>query len=276
MEGRQAKNDANDAKAICEAAGRPHMRFVPIKSMDQQAILAVHRLRQGYVEDRTACINRIRGLLTEAGLTFPQSPERLRPALAAITGEAHAGTGLAELQRLCLQQLHLHWLELEVRLAWCDERIAQHARQDALARQAQSVPGVGVLTASALAVGVVDFHQFRSAHQFGAWLGLVPKQDSSGGKARLGRITKAGDEYLRMLLIQGAKSVLMHAAGRTDRTSRWVQALRERAGWQRALVALAHKNARILWALLTSGELYQADHVSRMPGQAEAPPPATA
>ncbi|NDY93912.1 IS110 family transposase [Ideonella livida] len=265
LEGRGAKNDANDAKAICEAAGRPHMRFVPVKSMDQQAVLAVHRLRQGLVEERTACINRIRGLLTEFGLVFPQDPLHLRPSLAEITGERQAGQGLPDLLRLVLQRLHLQWLELEVHLAWCDERIAQHARQDAQARQALSVPGVGALTASAMAVGVVDFHQFRSAHQFGAWLGLVPKQDSSGGKARLGRITKAGDEYLRMLLIQGAKSVLMHAAARTDRTSRWVHALRERVGWQKALVALAHKNARILWALLTSGELYRAEHVSTPP-----------
>lgn len=195
----------------------------------------------------------------------------LRPALAEITGERQAGQGLPDVLRLCLQRLHLHWIELDLHLAWCDERITLHARQDAQARQAQTVPGVGVLTASALSASVVDFHQFRSAHQFGAWLGLVPKQNSSGGKERLGRITKAGDEYLRMLLIQGAKSVLMHAAHKTDRTSRWVLALRERMGWQKALVALAHKNASILWALLTSGELYRADPVSTPAHQAHGP-----
>jgi transposase len=271
LEGRGGKNDANDARAICEAASRPHMRFVPIKTPAQQAMLSVHRLRQGFLEERTGCINRIRTLLVEFGLAFPQTPEQLRPALALLLGESAASSGLPDILRLGLQRLHLHWLELEIHIAWCDERIAAHVRQDAQASQAIHLMGIGPVTASAVVASVVNFNQFRSAHQFGAWLGLVPRQNSSGGKDKLGRITKRGDDYLRMLLIQGAKSVLMHAAKKTDRISRWVLALKERIGWQKALVALANKNARILWAVMTSGEVYNPDHIpTRKCGQPKA------
>jgi len=269
MQGRSGKNDANDAAAICEAASRPSMRFVPVKTPQQQALLAVHRLREGYKEERTACINRIRGLLTEFGLVFPQSPEALRLALPEVLEDA--SNELPSLARLALQRAQLQWIEIECHIAWCDERIAAHVRSDAQAKAAAQLCGIGPVTASALAASVGDFTQFRSGAQFGAWLGLVPKQNSSGGKASLGGITKRGDEYLRTLMIQGAKSAVMTAHKRADRISLWLVQLRERVGWQKAVVALANKNARILWAVLAKGRTFDPNHVSVKPGEVAGP-----
>ncbi|MBQ0933679.1 IS110 family transposase [Ideonella alba] len=263
MAGRSGKNDANDAAAICEAAGRPHMRFVPVKTAEQQGQLAVHRLREGFKEERTALINRIRGLLAEFGLVFPQSPEALRKVMADVIEDA--SNALPGVARLALQRAHLHWIEIELQMTWCDERINAHVRSDERAKAAASLHGIGPVTASALAASVGDFRQFDSARQFSAWLGLVPSQNSTGGKASLGRITKRGDDYLRTLLIQGAKSAVMSAGKRCDRISRWLVQLKERVGWQKAVVALANKNARILWAVLTRGVAFNPDHVPEPP-----------
>jgi transposase len=268
MQGKRGKNDANDAAAICEAAGRPHMRFVPVKTVEQQAQLAVHRLREGYKEERTACINRIRGLLAEFGLVFPQSPDALRRALPEALEDAD--NELPGVARLALQQAQLQWVELDCHIAWCDERIAAHVRSDEQAQAALQLCGIGPVTASALAASVGDFRQFKTAAQFGAWLGLVPSQNSSGGKASLGGITKRGDEYLRTLLVQGAKSAVMTAHKRSDRISQWMVQLTARVGWQKAVVALANKNARILWAVLAKGRRFDPNHVSIKP-----PGPAT-
>jgi transposase len=263
MAGRSGKNDANDAAAICEAASRPQMRFVPVKTADQQGQLAVHRLREGYKQERTATINRIRGLLVEFGLSFPQSPEALRRVLAEVLEDA--GNELPGVARLALQRAHLHWVELDEQIAWCDERIAVHVRTDVRAKKATALLGIGPVTASALAASVGDFAQFANARQFGAWLGLVPSQSSTGGKARLGRITKRGDDYLRTLLIQGAKSAVMSAGKRSDRISQWLVQLKERVGWQKAAVALANKNARILWAVLSRDARFDPNHVPEPP-----------
>ena len=263
MAGKSGKNDANDAAAICEAAGRPHMRFVPAKSVEQQGQLAVHRLREGFKEERTALINRIRGLLTEFGLVFPQSPEALRSVLADVIEDA--SNELPGVARLALQRAHLHWIDLELQMTWCDDRIAVHVRSDERAKKAATLLGIGPTTASALVASVGDFKQFANARQFGAWLGLVPSQNSTGGKATLGRITKRGDDYLRTLLIQGAKSAVMTATKRTDRISQWLVQLKERIGWQKAVVALANKNARILWAVLTRDSAFDPDHVPEPP-----------
>ncbi len=263
MAGKSGKNDANDAAAICEAAGRPQMRFVAVKTAEQQGLLSVHRLREGYKAERTALINRIRGVLAEFGLVFPQSPEALRRVLADVIEDAdNELTGIA---RMVLQRAHLHWIDLELQMTWCEERIESHARSDARARQAAALQGIGPIGASALVASVGDFGQFTSAKQFGSWLGLTPSQNSTGGKASLGRITKRGDEYLRTLLIQGAKSAVMTAAKRDDRLSQWLVRLKERAGWQKAVVALANKNARILWAVLTRGQQFNPDHVPEAP-----------
>jgi len=265
MQGVGGKNDANDAAAICEAASRPQMRFVTVKTPDQQGILCVHRLREGFKCDRTACINRIRGLLAEFGLVFPNSPRRLREVLADVIEDA--SNDLAGLARLTIQQAYLHWRQLEEQIQWCDDRIAAHLKQDEQAKQAVKVIGVGPLTASAVVATVSDLKQFKNGAQFGAWMGLIPRQHSSGGKNKLGGITKHGDTYLRTLLIQGAKAAVMTAHKRCDPISRWVCRLRERSGWQIAAVALANKNARILWAVLTKGITYDASHMSTKPPQ---------
>ena len=263
MEGKSGKNDATDAAAICEAASRPNMRFVPIKSCEQQGVMSLHRVREGFKEERTACINRIRGVLAEFGLVFGKSPKILRSVLADVLEDAeqrtqHAGT-------LVLQRAFEHWRELDEHLRWCDQQVGAHVRANPAAKRAARITGIGELGASALTAGVGDFKQFRSGDQFGAWLGLVPRQNSSGGKTRLGRITKRGDDYLRTLLIQGAKSAVMSADKRDDPTSRWLVQLTERVGWQKACVAMANKNARILWAVMTREDGFDPKHVSVKP-----------
>jgi transposase len=263
-EGASGKNDANDAAAICEAASRPTMRFVPVKSVEQQSMLCVHRLREGLKTERTACINRIRGLLAEFGLVFAQSPDALRRVLAEVIEDA--GNEMNALARRVILRSQEHWRELDAHIAWCDERIAQHARENPAVRRAAQLVGIGTLGASAVVATVDDFAQFKNGAQFGAWCGIVPRQHSSGGKTQLGAITRRGDAYLRSLLVQGAKSAVFTAHKRTDPISRWTLALRERSGWQVAAVALANKNARILWAMMTRGETFDPRHVSVKPG----------
>lgn len=264
LQGKSGKNDANDAAAICEAASRPQMHFVAVKSIEQQSMLCIHRLREGFKTERTACINRIRGLLAEFGLVFAQRPDVLRQALPDVLEDA--SNELGGLARLALQRAWTQWQELDTHLAWCDERIAAHLKASEQVRQAERLLGVGPVTASAVVATVADFRQFKNAAQFGAWLGLTPRQNSSGGKNRLGCITKRGDTYLRTLLIQGAKAAVMTAHKREDPISRWAHQLREKSGWQKAVVALANKNARILWAVFVRGRAFDACHVSIKPG----------
>ncbi len=268
LQGKSGKNDANDAAAICEAASRPQMHFIPVKSVEQQSMLCIHRLREGFKAERTACTNRIRGLLAEFGLVFAQRPAVLRQALPDAIEDA--ANELGTLARLALQRAWEQWQELDAHLAWCDERIAAHRKTNEQVRQAEQLIGVGPVTASAAIATVADFRQFKNGAQFGAWLGLTPRQHSSGGKNKLGAITKRGDTYLRTLLIQGAKSAVMTAHKRGDPISRWAHQLREKSGWQKAVVALANKNARILWAVFARGKAFDARHVSIMPSAAAA------
>jgi transposase len=263
LQGKSGKNDANDAAAICEAASRPMMRFVPIKTVAQQGVLCVHRLREGLKEERTACINRIRGLLAEFGLVFAQSAKVLREHLSGVIEDA--SNELAGMARLVIERAQAQWTELDVHIEWCDERIAAHIKQDEHAKQAMQLMGVGPVSASALVATVGDFKQFKNGAQFGAWLGLTPKQNSSGGKNNLGGITKRGDMYLRMLLIQGARAAVLTAHRRDDPISKWAHQLREKSGWQKAVVALANKNARILWAMFARGKPFDPVHVSVKP-----------
>jgi transposase len=263
MEGKSGKNDMTDAAAVCEAASRPTMRFVPIKSAEQQGVMVLHRMREGFKEERTACINRIRGVLAEFELVFGKSPKVLRAVLAEVIEDAsNELTGLA---RLTVQQAYEHWRGLDQRMRWCDQQIGAHVRSSDAAKRAAKISGIGEIGASALTASVADFKQFKSGHQFGAWLGVVPSQNSSGGKSSLGRITKRGDDYLRTLLIQGAKSAVMSAGKRDDPTSRWLVQLTARVGWQKACVAMANKNARILWAVMTREQGFDAHHVSVKP-----------
>jgi transposase len=263
MEGKSGKNDMTDAAAICEAASRPRMRFVPVKSCEQQGVMSLHRVREGLKEERTACINQIRGVLTEFGLVFAKSPTALRAVLAEVIEDA--SNELSTMARRVLQRAFEHWRELDQHMRWCDSQVSQHVRASPAAKRAAKVIGIGELGASALTAGVGEFKQFNSGRQFGAWVGLVPRQDSSGGKTVLGRITKRGDDYLRTLLIQGAKAAVMSAGKRDDPTSRWLVQLTARVGWHKACVAMANKNARILWAVMTRDERFDAQHVSDKP-----------
>lgn len=251
MSGRRGKNDAADAAAICEAVQRPNMRFVPIKSLEQQARLSVHRMRQGFIEQRTATINRIRGLLAEFGIVLPLKAATVRREAAAcledLPGWANVAIGdaLSELYRL------------DERIEQYDRHIAQMAKEDTRTRQLMKLSGIGETTATAIVAMVGNGHEFNCGRQFAAWLGLTPGQYSSGGKSRLGRITKAGDSYLRSLLVLGARAVLNAAAGKADRISTWAKALAERRGYWRAVIAIAAKNARMAWAVLRRGEAFE-------------------
>jgi transposase len=270
MEGKSGKNDMTDAAAICEAASRPTMRFVPIKSCEQQGVMSLHRVREGLKQERTGCINQIRGLLAEFGLVFGKSTKVLRAALVDVIEDAD--NELSGVARLVVQRALEHWRELDEHMRWCDAQVGRHVRSSPQAQRAVKVIGIGELGASALTAGVGDFKQFNSGAQFGAWLGIVPRQNSSGGKASLGRITKRGDDYLRTLLIQGAKAAVMSAGKRDDPISRWLVQLTERVGWQKACVAMANKNARILWSVMTREQVYDPHHVSVKPLAKQAAP----
>ena len=273
MEGKSGKNDMTDAAAVCEAASRPSMRFVPIKTAEQQGVMALHRVREGLKEERTACINRIRGVLAEFGLVFGKSPKVLRAVLADVIEDA--ANELSTTARLVLQRSLEHWRELDDHMRWCDKQIGAQVRASEPAKRAAKITGIGEIGASALTSSVGDFKQFRSGDQFSAWLGLVPRQNSSGGKAVLGRITKRGDDYLRTLLIQGAKAAVMSASRRDDPNSRWLAQLVARVGWQKACVAMANKNARILWAVMTRSDGFNPQHISVKPA-AKQPKPSSA
>ena len=251
LSGKRGKNDAADAAAICEAVARPNMRFVPVKSIEQQSQLLVHRARQGFVCQRTATLNRIRGLLSEFGIVLPLKAATVRREammqLEDLPGWANTVIGdlLSELSRL------------DERIAQYDRHIASIARQSTPATQLMQLPGVGPTTATAMVAMIGHGQEFRCGRQLSAWLGLVPGQYSSGGKQRLGRITKAGDPYLRMLLILGARSVLQGAATRSDPVSRWAVQLAARVGYWKAVVAIAAKNARMCWSVLARGEAFK-------------------
>ena len=248
MSGARGKTDAADAAAICEAAQRPAMRFVPVKSTQQQSQLMVHRARQGFVQARTACINRIRGLLAEFGHVLALKADTVRRQAAGLLEDlpGWANIVIGDL----LSELH----RLDERIAQYDRYVAQIAREDERARRLMQLPGIGTTTATAVVAMIGNGHEFKCGRQFAAWLGLTPGQYSSGGKTRLGRITKAGDGYLRSLLILGARSVLALAKGRSDSLSNWALAVQQRRGYWRAVVAIASKNARLAWAVLRRGE----------------------
>jgi transposase len=245
---RSGKNDDNDAAAICEAVSRPNMRFVPLKTLEQQAVLAQHRIRQGFIEERTASINRIRGVLAEFGQVLPQSASALRRGLGACLEHLPMRVAAA------LEDLLSHVQRLDERIGAYERELRQHVRCEPNAQRIQELPGIGSISASAIVASVGNAREFRNGRQFAAWLGLTPRQYSSGGKTRLGHITRRGDPYLRTLLIMGARAVLQSATRHTDRLSRWALALRARRGYHRTCVAIAAKNARILWVLLARGE----------------------
>lgn len=250
------KNDKNDAAAIVEAGTRPSMNFVPTKSIEQQDIQALHRVRSRLVAERTALVNQIRGLLSEYGIVITQGIKRLRKELPAIFEDAE--NELSVLSREMFIDLQDQLKKIDEKVAEYEIKIERLFKKSEICQRIATIPGVGVLTATAVIASVGDAKVFKNGRHLSAFLGLVPGQHSSGNKQRLLGISKRGDVYLRTLLIHGARSVSRVAHKKTDKRSRWVVELKERVGENRSCVALANKNARTLWALLTRNETYQS------------------
>jgi len=248
------KNDARDAEAICAAVGRANMRFVAIKTPEQQALLALHRARQGFVRARTAQGNQIRGLLAELGLVMGKGRSQLERHIPDVLEDAE--NGLSGMSRELFARLLEHFRHLDAQVQALEAQIKAWHREDAASRRLEAVPGIGPLTASALVASIGDARNFKNGRQLSAWLGLVPRQHSSGGKPVLLGISKRGDVYLRTLLIHGARSALRQSKP----SEHWGAALAERCHKNLAAVALANKNARIVWALLAHGRTFQADY----------------
>ncbi len=248
------KNDARDAEAICEAVTRPGMRFVPTKSIAQQDVQAVHRIRERRVKERTALLNQIRGLLAEYGLIIPLKKNAVNQALPRILEDAD--NGLTALAREFVAELYEELRTLACAVGAYDAKIERLFKANPLCRRLAKVEGVGPVTATAL-VAAGDARAFHNGRQMAAWLGLVPRQYSSGGKNVLLGISKRGDRYLRMLLIHGARAAMAAAKHKQDARSRWVTALAARRGANIAAVALANKNTRVLWALMAHNEEYR-------------------
>jgi transposase len=245
------KNDARDAEAICEALLRPSMRFVALKSPEQQALLALHRLRQGMIDARTALVNQLRGLLGEFGVVVAVGRRRFEQALPRLIAQDSAE--VPALLRETLEPMRLQMLGLNEQIARLDARIGAWHRQNEASARAAEVPGVGVLTASAAVATIGDPHVFDSGRGFAAWLGITPGQHGTGGKQRLLGITKRGDSYLRKLFIHGARAIV---AAHRPGTNAWLDGLLARRPKNVAVVAVAHRNARVVWALLASGAHY--------------------
>jgi transposase len=248
------KNDPADAEAICEAMTRPTMRFVPIKEVHQQDLQALHRARERVVKARTALVNETRGLLGEYGIVLPQSVTKFRHTFLA-TLEAERAK-LTPLSTEFFVQLYEEFCALEQRLAYYTEKLEAISAAHPVCQRLETIPGIGPLTATALVAAVSDTSAFKNGRQFAAWLGLVPRQHSTGGKARLLGISKRGDAYLRKLLVHGARATLRWVGLKADRRSQWLRGLLERRGKNKTAVALANKNARIAWVLLTTEQVY--------------------
>jgi transposase len=248
------KNDAADALAIAEAVRRPGLRPVAIKSEAQLDLQAIHRVRSQLVRTRTATINQIRGLLRERGITVPQGPHRLAPVLAELLGEPAATSATL---RALLRRRRAAWRQLDAEIAELDRVLVAHARTDARCRRLMAIPGLGPITATALVAAIDHGQMFGRARDLAAWLGLVPRQHSTGGHPRLLGITKGGNRYLRTLLVHGARTLRRsHQAG-SGRLGAWLAALERRAHSNKVTVALANKLARIAWAVLIRKEPYR-------------------
>jgi transposase len=252
---KSGKNDANDAEAICEAVGRPNMRFVTIKTIEQQVVQVEHRIRARLIKSRTALTNEIRGFLAEFGIVVTTSIGRLRKALPELLEDGE--NRLSGNFRVLLMGLSEELRALDERIAAFDTQIAQAAREDDRIKRLLEIEGIGPITASALVAAVGNGTQFNSGRDMAACFGLTPRQHSSGGKNRLGRISKRGDKYIRMLLVHGARAALNAAKHKEDGRSRWIMNLADRHNKNIATVALANKNARIAWSILSRGESYR-------------------
>jgi transposase len=258
----RVKNDTRDAEAVLTALHAPGMRFVTIKTEEQQQRLAWHRLREGWKVERTALLNRIRGLLTEFGIVVELGAAKIRCKLAELESDAAYPQSIQLMAQSVRQQVGV----LDQRLAECERQIARQSKSDPAVARLRSRPGIGPLTADAIVATVGDARQFKNGRQFAASLGITPRQHGSGGKTHLGAITRRGDAYLRSLLVQGARSVLVAALrlyknkpNTLNRLQLWMVKLNDRVGFHKAAVAIANKHARQVWAMISRGEAYNAD-----------------
>jgi transposase len=249
------KNDSRDAEAICEAVSRPHMRFVPLKTVESQDIQAIHHMRSRLIKERTALVNQIRGLLAERGIVIAQGIIRLRKQLPIIMEDL--GNELTPLSREVMRELYEQLVALDERVTRADHLVRRVFHENPQCQKLAQIEGIGPVVATALVAAVGDARVFTTGRHLAAWLGVVPRQHSTGGKERLLGISKRGDRYLRALLIHGARATVHRARGKTDARSRWVMSLEQRRGKNIATVAIANKNARIAWALLTSDVEYR-------------------
>jgi len=249
------KNDYNDAEAIAEAAQRPTMRFVPIKSIEQQDVQNFHRQRERIKKERTALANQVRGLLAEYGVTIHRGIRAVSKSLPDILEDAE--NGLTPLARELFAELYEELQALNQRFETCEQRIKQINQGNELCRRLDEILGIGPITATATYAAAGDGKDFVNGRHLSAWLGVVPGQHSTGGKNNLLGISKRGNAYLRTLYIHGARAVLRHSAGKTDRFSRWAQSVLERRGHNKACVAVANKMVRMAWVIMAKGETYQ-------------------
>jgi transposase len=247
------KNDDLDAEAIAEAATRPTMRFVPVKSQDQSDIQALHRARERLVSERTALINHLRALLLERGIVVPQGRRKLEVALETFADDEGDIGPLSPRIRMLIEDIRAEWRLLDHRIASFDAEFIRMARHDEAARRLVSIPGIGTINATALVAAVGNAEAFERGRDMAAWLGLVPRQMTTGGKPRLLGISKRGNRYLRKNLIHGARAALPYLVERETPLGRWARGLLERAHKNVVVVALANKLVRIAWAVLARG-----------------------
>jgi transposase len=248
------KNDRNDSEAIAEACTRPHMRFVPIKTVSQQDLLMIHRSRELAIKQRRSQSNQIRGLLNEYGVIIAKGISKLNQLLSIIEENKHRLTPIAiELITQLYEQFKLSHIQIKK----YDKQLEGLAKQDVICQEIQKIPGVGPLIASAIVATIGDPKAFKNGREVSAWLGLTPKQYSSGEKIVLGGISKRGDRYMRKLLIQGARTAVKVCDRKKDKLSHWISNKKQRGGFNKAAVALANKNARMIWAIMATGECYR-------------------
>jgi transposase len=248
------KSDRNDSEAIAEACTRPSMRFVPIKTVGQQDILAIHRARELSIKNRTSISNQIRGLLNEYGIIISQGSSQIRRLAEIIeSNRDKLSTIFVEL----VTEIHKQFKSCDEQVKLYDKWIDQLAQESAVCKEIQKIAGIGPIIASAIVATIGDPNMFKNGREVSAWLGLVPRQHSSGEKIVLGGISKRGDRYVRTLLIQGARSVVIRCANKSDKLNHWILKKKERGGFNKASVALANKNARMIWAIMATGECYR-------------------
>ncbi len=249
------KNDYNDAQAIFDAVTRPNKRVVAVKTVEQQDIQLIHKIRQGYVDKRTALVNQIRGLLSESGIVIHQGINQVRKELPFILEDAE--NKLSPISRELFAEQYEELTKLDEKIKQQDQRITRLCANNETAKRFLDVPGVGPMTASMVAADIGEGKGYISSRDYAASLGVVPKQHSSGDKQVYLGISKRGNRYIRTLLIHGARAVLKNCADKTDALSLWLQGLIERRGFNKAAVALANKNARILWSMAVTGKAYE-------------------